>query len=260
MLMFWYFVIGSIAGLMSGLFGIGGGLVIIPALTFVFSYYNKVPNVILMQAAIGTSLAVIIVTSASSLFAYQKRNAIQWHLIKILWPGIIIGVILGVLTASLLSSHYLQILFSFFLFYVAIRLIKKQPIGLVVKSAPGVNIIRLFSVAIGALSSIVGVGGGVLLVPFLLRCKLNLVSAIGTSVVCTMIIGLVATLSFMAEASLSLQNNYIYWPAFLGVAISSILFAPMGVYLAHRLPTEIVRKFFAALLFLTAFTMLVKLL
>ncbi len=245
---------------MSGLFGIGGGVVVIPALSMVFLHHADIPNQYLMQMAVGTSLAIMIITSLSALYAHHKRQTVRWFIAKLMLPGLIIGSIVGALIAHLLSSSFLQILFAIFLIIMGLRL-------LLLAQDPNVSgalplwVVRSVSLFIGILSSLLGIGGGALIVPFLLRCQLDMREAAGTSVVCGLVIGIIATLSFMilglfSRQSIAGSTGYIYWPAFFGVAVMSILFAPIGAILAHRLPTELLKRIFGVFLLLMACDML----
>lgn len=255
-----YLIIGAIAGIMSGLFGIGGGVVVIPALSTVFAHSTTIPHAYSMQMAVGTSLAIMIFTAASALYAHHKRKGVRWDMFWNMLPGLIIGSIIGAIIAHFLPSSYLRIIFGVFLVLVSFRLIINKPITGKEKGL-SLRVIRISSLLIGMLSSLLGVGGGTLLVPFLLRCQLDMREAAGTSIACGLSIGIVATVSFMIAGLSSLQHaplstGYIYWPAFLGVAIASILLAPLGAVLAHRLPKELLKRVFGWFLLLMACDML----
>lgn len=255
-----YLIIGAIAGMASGLFGIGGGVVVIPALSAVFARYTVIPSSYVMQMTVGTSLAVMIFTAASALYAHHKRQAVRWDMFQIMLPGLIAGSILGAIIAHFLPSSYLRIIFGIFLIYVSYRLIMPTSVDIQTKQC-SLIFIRLSALLIGIFSSLLGVGGGTLLVPFLLRCQLEMRNAIGTSVACGLIIGIVATVSFMLTGLSSIQHingstGYIYWPAFAGIVITSMLLAPIGAILAHRLPKELLKRVFGWFLLLFACDML----
>ncbi len=255
-----YLIIGVVAGIASGLFGIGGGVVVIPALSTVFTHDTTIPASYTMQMAVGTSLAVMIFTSASALYAHHKHAAVRWGMFRSMLPGLMVGAIVGAIIAHFLPSSYLRIIFGVFLVYVSYRLIRPAPTS-DPKEKSSLLFIRLSAVCIGTFSSLLGVGGGTLLVPFLLRCQLDMREAIGTSVACGLSVGIVATMSFMmAGLSFIQQSNwntgYIYWPAFLGIVIPSTLLAPLGAKLAHRLPKELLKRVFGWFLLLMACDML----
>lgn len=255
-----YLLIGAIAGMTSGLFGIGGGVVVIPALSTVFAHYTTIPVSYSMQMAIGTSLAIMIFTAASALYAHHKRKAVRWDMFRDMLPGLMLGAVIGALIAHFLPSSFLKVIFGIFLVYVSFRLIldKKREIN---EKNQSLTFVRFSSLFIGIFSSLLGVGGGTLLVPFLLRCNLDMREATGTSIACGLSVGIVATISFMIAGLSTLQSvegstGYIYWPAFTGVVIASVLLAPVGAILAHRLPKELLKRSFGLFLLFMACDML----
>lgn len=258
-----YLLIGAIAGILAGLMGIGGGVVIIPALSAVFLSHHSVPADYVMKVAIGTSLAVVIVTASSAVYAHHRRQRVRWDWVKKILPGVFIGALLGTGVAHYLSSQRLQQFFGIFLLYVGLRLLlakKTQPTTEECAKMAAWKI-NFFSVLIGTLSSILGVGGGILLIPFLMYCELDMRQIPGTSVACGFVISVVVTLCLLISGLLAgvhvpQGTAYIYWPAFVGIAISSVLFAPVGALLAHRLPTEILKRVFGVFLLVMGINML----
>jgi uncharacterized membrane protein YfcA len=251
-------LVGAFSGALAGLLGLGGGIIVVPALAAVFAKYHLIPPQHIMQMAIGTSLSTIIITFSASLIAHIKHQAVRWDMVRIVLPGLVLGVIAGALLAHDLPSNFLRIFFCLFLFVIAVRLFlsKNQPEPL---PLPARWIMWGTPCIIGILSSVLGIGGGVLLIPFLLRCQLNMRQATGTSVAAGMGIALTATASFMllgrAAVDLPWSTGYIYWPAFLGVALASMLFAPLGTMLAYRLPAVFLKYFLAVFLLFVAIFM-----
>jgi uncharacterized membrane protein YfcA len=255
-----YLIIGAFAGIMSGLFGVGGGVVVIPALSNVFTHYTTIPQSYTMQMAVGTSLAIMIFTATSALYAHHKRKVVRWDMFSYMLPGLIGGSVMGAIIAHFLPSSYLKIIFGVFLIFVSFKLITDKPSN-ENKAGLSLTIIRLSSLSIGVFSSVLGVGGGTLLVPFLLRCQLDMREATGTSVACGLAVGIAATISFMfiglsSSKYVEWSTGYIYWPAFLGVVIASTLLAPIGAILAHTLPKEFLKRVFGLFLLLMACDML----
>jgi hypothetical protein len=255
-----YLIIGAFAGISSGLFGVGGGVVVIPALSKMFAHNPLIPESLTMQMAVGTSLAIMIFTAMSALYAHHKRKAVHWQLFRYMLPGLMAGSIIGALIARFLPSAILQIIFGVFLVIVSLRLIINKRIKVKEKKL-SLTAIRCSALVIGMLSSLLGVGGGTLLVPFLLRCQLDMREATGTSVACGLSVGIVATVSFMVAGLSSAKHidwstGYIYWPAFLGVVIASVLLAPVGAVFAHKLPKELLKQGFGWFLLLMACDML----
>lgn len=256
-----YLVLGAFAGLMSGLLGIGGGVVVVPALLTIFAHSADIPSGVAMKLAVGTSLATIVVAASSSMLAHHKRGAVRWSFVWRMIPWLGLGSIVGVVIARYLPSTYLKILFSLFLLLISLRLLinkRSTPVGKPVSPL----IFCVVSFLIGNLSSILGVGGGVLLVPFLLRCNLEMHEATGTSVACGALVALIATVSFMiagnwAGLDLPHSTGYIYWPAFWGVAVAGLVFAPLGAMLAHKLSTKILQRVFALFLLIMALDLLI---
>lgn len=256
-----YFVIGAFAGMLSGLLGVGGGIVIVPALFAIFLHHQAVPQAMVMQMAIGTSLAVMIVTLGSGLYMHNKRHAVMWPLVRKVLPALIVGTVVGAIVAHFLPSHFLSTFFGVFLAAIGVRLLFVKQVNKKVNKPLSEVFILGFAAIIGGLSSLLGIGGGTLLVPFFLHCRLDVREAMGTSTACGVTIAFVATISFMVTGWFSVTHlpfstGYIYWPAFLGIAAASILFTPLGVAIAHKLPKSILQRVFAIFLVIMACDMI----
>ncbi|MBF0495519.1 MAG: sulfite exporter TauE/SafE family protein [Deltaproteobacteria bacterium] len=248
--MFWigYIIIGAVAGVLAGLLGVGGGLVIVPALTFILAAQHLPPNHI-MQLALGTSLATIMFTSISSLKSHHDHGAVNWFVVRTITPGILTGTFLGAWVAAQLSTRFLTGFFIVFIFYVAVQMllnIKPKP----TRTLPGRG--GMFGVGniIGVVSSLVGIGGGSLSVPFMAWCNIPVHHAIGTSAAIGFPIALAGTAGYITSGLVvhdlpSGSLGFIYLPALAGIAVISILTAPLGARLAHRLPVSMLKKIFA---------------
>lgn len=263
---FWaYLLLGAFSGFIAGLLGVGGGLLIVPVLASLFSYV--MPESLIMQMAIGTSLMSIVFTSLSSIYAHHRQQKIVWALVQKLSFGILIGAILGAGLANTVPSHYLRYLFAVFELFVAWQLLftTKSQYNTTDTSSPAlprpflekIGFMTLVGSFIGFLSSLLGIGGGTLTTPFLLHCRITLNHAIATSAAVGLPIAIAGSLGFIM-VGWSHQNlpelslGYIYLPALLGILLTSILFAPLGAQLTHRLPTQLLKKIFAILLILLA--------
>ncbi len=254
-----YLVLGAIAGVLAGLLGIGGGLVIVPMLNIAFELQGF-PDVHIQHVALGTSLATIIFTSMSSMYAHHKRGAINYTAFWRLTPGIITGTYLGAWLAALLSTMFLKALFGFFLYYVGTQML----MGLKAKNArdlPGQ--VGTFGVGngIGIFSALVGIGGGTLTVPFLSWCNQTMHTAIATAAAVGLPIALSGTAGFIynglgVEGIPGPHLGYVYLPAFFGIIATSMLTAPFGAKLAHSLPVDKLKRIFAILLFIVGTKML----
>jgi uncharacterized membrane protein YfcA len=254
-----YMLTGAAAGLMAGLLGIGGGLIIVPVLAtlFVGQGFNPVN---LMHFAIGTSLATIVFTSISSLVMHHRRGAVLWPVVSAMVPGIILGALAGALLAKFISSPGLGRFFGGFEILVAAQLVfGSQPAAH--RSLAGRFKQSLAGGVIGLLSTILGIGGGTLTVPYLVWHRVDIRMAVGTAAACGLPIALAGTVGFViagldAQASLIWRTGFIYWPAALAITAASVLFAPLGARLAHALPREVLRRIFALLLLLLGLKML----
>jgi uncharacterized membrane protein YfcA len=246
-----YLMLGVIAGLVGGLLGLGGGILIVPALLFLF-IWQGMPADILMHLAVATSLFTIVFTSISSSYAHHKHQAVLWSQVFLLTPGIIIGAVFGAFLADYISSDILRRLFGIFEILVACQ------IGFSVKpsaqrSLPGRNGMLIAGGGIGTLSTILGIGGGTLTVPFFVWCHVDIRKAIATSSACGFPIALAGTLAMIYTGldSTSLPENtigYVHWPAAILILATSVLFAPVGAKLAHSMPVDLLKRVFAIVL------------
>jgi uncharacterized protein len=254
-----YILVGAVAGVLAGLLGIGGGLVIVPMLVYCFTI-QSIPYEHMMQIALGTSLASILFTSVSSFLAHHRRGAVDWLVVRRIVLGILIGTFLGSTLAAWLSTTFLKVFFVIFLYYVAVQMIlnKKPKAARELPGGPG-----MFGAGnvIGAVSSLVGIGGGTLSVPFMVWHNIALHKAIGTSAAIGFPIAIAGTAGYIVNG-IGVQGlpphsiGFIYLPALVGIASASVLTAPLGVKLAHSLPVGRLRKVFALLLFVVGTRML----
>lgn len=256
-----YLAIGTLAGLVSGLFGIGGGVIVVPTLAAALTYENMIPKDAIMQMTIGTSLATMILTTLSGWYAYYKLDAIRGDIIKRILPNLLIGILIGAVIADFLPSIYLKSIFGLFLIILSTRMLFFS-INSINAKPLAKQTVTIIATCIGMLSSILGIGGGTMLVPFFLRLNANMPQALGTSLACGILISFSASLCFMLTGSLTSTHiawstGYIYWPAFLGIIITSILFAPIGTALACKLPAPLLKHLFAVFLFLIGIDMLI---
>jgi len=254
-----YMGLGVFAGVLAGLLGVGGGLVIVPVLALLFLNAGMSPTVI-MHLAIGTSLATIVFTSLSSVWAHHRHGAVRWELFLALLPGILLGALVGALLADRLPSDNLRIVFGVFELMVALQMgmdLRASPH----RSLPGRLGMGMAGGIIGTVSALVGIGGGTMTVPFLQWCHVPMRQAVATSAACGLPIAVAGAIGFIAtgwgESALpEASSGYLYWPAFLGIVSASILFAPLGARMAHRLPARQLKRFFALFLLLLALRML----
>jgi len=257
-----YLGLGSVVGILAGLLGVGGGLIIVPMVVFTLTWQGA-PSQFLMHLALGTSLASIIFTSVSSFWAHHKRGAVHWEVVRRIVPGILVGTFLGSCLASRLSTNLLKGVFVVFLYYMAFQMLadlKPKP----TRGLPGP--LGMFGVGngIGAVSSLVGIGGGSLSVPFMVWCNLTVHDAIGTSAAIGFPIAIAGTVGYIVNG-LNVSGlpayclGYVYLPALAGIVAASVFTAPLGVRLAHSLPVGKLKRVFALLLFVMGTKMLIGL-
>jgi len=246
-----YLALGAIAGLMAGLFGVGGGAIMVPVLALLFARLD-LPNAHLMHLALGTSMAAIVFTSLASLRAHAAREAVLWPAVRGMAPGIVLGTFLGAMLAGQLPTRPLAWFFAAFMSYVALQLLfdlKPHP----ARPLPGKVGLGAVGLGIGAVSALAAIGGGTMSVPFLTWCNVPLRVAIGTSAAIGFPIALSGSLGYFVagQGATSLPAGsfgFIYLPALGLLVLASMLTAPIGARLAHRLPVRVLKKLFAVLI------------
>lgn len=256
-----YMVLGAFAGTLAGLFGIGGGLIIVPVLIFSFGAQGFSPE-ITAHMAVGTSLATIVFTSISSIRSHHGHGAIRWDIFRPMAVGIVAGALIGAWTAALLSGAALELIIGLFVILVGIKMlfdVNPAP-G---RSVPGKPGLGAAGAGIGWASAIFGIGGGTLTVPFLSWSNVRMQQAVGTSAACGLPIAVAGAFgsawagwnqSALPEYSL----GFIYLPALIGIILTSVLFARVGANLAHRLNAKVLKRIFAILLLLVGLRFLLS--
>ncbi|MCB1866481.1 MAG: sulfite exporter TauE/SafE family protein [Chromatiales bacterium] len=248
---------GAAAGTAAGLLGIGGGVIIVPVLSLVFAAEGVDPA-ILIKVAVGTSLATIVVTAISSVWAHHRRGAVRWNLVRVMTPGVVVGSLFGAWLADLVPAYWLTIAFIVFLVGVALQM-AWGPVR-AHGELPGPMRLRGVSAVVGSISALMGIGGGALHVPYLSWHGVPVKQAIATAASIGFPLALASSIGFVLtgldEPNLPPHSlGYINLPAFAGVVTASILFAPLGARLAHRLPDKVLKRSFAVFLFILAMRM-----
>jgi uncharacterized membrane protein YfcA len=254
-----FVITGAITGILSGLLGIGGGMVIVPILLILLPQ-DGFPADALMHVALGTSLASIMLTSIASARAHHQHGRVHWQTVRHLAPGTVIGTLLGAWLASRLHTHALQLFFVVFIFYVGTQMLRdRRPEGH--HTLPGAAGLSLVGAGIGAVSSLVGIGGGSLTVPFLVGCRCHIREAVATSAALGFPIAVAGTIGYVSTGLHTTglppySFGFVYLPAVIGITAASMLTAPIGAKLTHTLPVSTLKKTFAVLLFGLGFKML----
>lgn len=250
-----YLLSGLLAGFMAGLFGVGGGAIIVPILIYMFASQGFASEV-LIHTAIGTSFAIVVVTSMGSVRAHQQLGNVRWWIFRRMLPGLIVGVVCGGWLAAGVSSTHLQMAIGVFFMAISLQMFfGYQPKAML--DIPGPAGLASAGLAIGGVSAFFGIGGGSMTVPFLSSCREPMKQAVATSAACGLPIALVGAITYAYVGAgkpylPNLSSGFIYWPAFIGVGFASILSTRYGALCASKLPERRMKQCFALLLFLVA--------
>ena len=254
-----FLLTGAVAGLLAGLLGIGGGLVIVPALALLFAGQGFAGET-LMHFAVGTSLTAIIPTSVSSLLAHHRRGSVLWTAVRGMAPGILLGAFAGAWLAQQVSSPGLALFFGLFEILVALQLlVGRQPAAH--RSLPGPAGLGIAGSVIGFVSALLGIGGATLTAPFLMWNRVDIRMAVGTAATVGLPIALAGAAGFMLAGQVAgdqsgWNSGFVHWPAVAAIALGSVPLAPLGARLAHHLPRRQLQRIFALLLLVVGVKMI----
>lgn len=253
--------LGTATGFAAGLLGIGGGMLMVPFLTFIFTL-KGFPNQHVVHMAIATSLATILFTSVSSVRAHHKHGGVLWNVVKVLAPGILVGSLIGAQIAGVLPTLWISLIFAVFVGFSAVQMLLDR------KPRPTRELPRpagMFAVGsgIGLVSSLVGAGGGFISVPFMVWSNVKIHNAVATSAALGFPIAAAGTLGYVIAGHRQPDlpagtAGFIYIPALLAIAVASVITAPLGAKVAHSLNTRPLKRIFALLLAALAAYMLYR--
>ncbi|MCB1738464.1 MAG: sulfite exporter TauE/SafE family protein [Gammaproteobacteria bacterium] len=246
------------SGVAAGLLGVGGGLIIVPALIFSLPMLGPdyaPPADLNVHVAVGTSLAVIVFTAIASTRAHHRRNGVLWPVWRAATPGLLLGALIGAALADAMSGELLRRIFGGFELLIALELaFGREPSPH--RSLPGRVMMTGAGGFVGTVSSLLGIGGGTLSVPMLRWCRVPIRQAIGTAAAMGLPIAVAGALGFLMTGSEqptgAAQIGYLSWPAMIVIAGASLVTAPLGARLAYRLPETTLRRVFALFLALVA--------
>lgn len=245
-------LVGAVAGFSAGLLGLGGGLVMVPALAYIFDrQFGTAPA---MHMAVATSLAAIIPTAMASTWAHHRRGAVLWGDVVRLGPAIAVGVIAGVIIAGQLPTPILARGFAVYALVVALQVgLNLRPVPRTGTTLPPLPRLDPAGVVIGLLSAMIGIGGGTLTSPYLLWRRRPMHNTVATSAACGLPIAVVGCTGYVITGQYAgglppWSSGYVYWPALLGLIVATTATAPIGARYAHRLPETVLRRAFAVLL------------
>ncbi|PMJ89760.1 sulfite exporter TauE/SafE family protein [Vibrio sp. 10N.261.55.A7] len=252
-------LLGAFVGVMAGLLGIGGGLIVVPALLYLLPSIG-IGSESVMLVALATSLATIILTSGSSALNHLKLGNVDMYVIKWLMPGVVVGGFVGSYIADWVPEQYLPKIFAAIVTFLAVQMLISVK-STQVRSMPSSPVTLFCGSGIGVVSSLAGIGGGSLSVPFLSRYGVEMRKAVGSSSVCGCMIAISGMTGFIlngyqAEGLPSYSVGYVYLPALIAIASTSMFTTKVGAKLASRLPTALLKKVFAVFLMIVAGTML----
>jgi uncharacterized membrane protein YfcA len=254
-------VMGCAGGFAAGLLGIGGGMVLVPFVTMIFTA-KHFPAHALVHMAIATALATIMFTSLSSVRAHHLHGAVLWPVVRTMAPGVLAGSWLGPWIGKQLDSQALALVFAVFVALSATQMIgNAKPVA--ARELPGDAGLMGAGAGIGVVAGLVGAGGGFLTVPFLSWCNVRVHNAVATSAALGFPIALFGTLSNVFwgwnEPGLPPYSlGYVYVPALLVIALASVTMAPLGARMAHRMPVAKLKRVFALVLYALAVYMFWK--
>ena len=246
-----YLAIGAATGFFAGLLGIGGGTIIVSSLALMFAAQG-VPQPYVMHMAIGTSLAAIMAGAWASFRTHDRHAAVDWSVVKPMIPGVLVGVFAGAVLARVMGGGFLKVFFLSFMTLIIVQTVfdlkPKAARGL-----PGTAGLAATAVLIGTSSSLFGGGAAAVGVPFFTWCGMTMHRAIGTVAALGFPVAIAGAVAY-AIAGLGVPGmpawsvGFVYLPAFVGIAAASLLVAPFGARLAHRLQGPTLRRIFAVFL------------
>ncbi len=250
-----YLAVGALAGVLAGLFGVGGGAIIVPILIFLFKAQALDPQLV-AKLAIGTSFATIVLTALSSVHSHHRRGNVDWSIVRNMVPGLVAGVVLGSIIATRLHGAVLELLVGLFLAAVGLQMLfslQPRPSG----PMPAVKVQAAAGGGIGFASAFFGIAGGSMTVPFLSACSQPMRRAVATSAACGIPIAVFGATLYAARgwsdpALPAFSLGYIYVPAMLGIAIASLPCAQLGARLASGFPEQLMKRGFALMLIIVA--------
>jgi len=256
-----YLGIGALVGFAAGLLGIGGGVVMVPLLVLVFTA-RGVQSEHVLHLAIGTALAAMMFTSVASMRAHHAHGAVDWPIARAMAPGMLVGSFAAAIVAGVMPTRPLAVVFTAFVFYAATSiLLDVKP--RTTRELPGTGGLFTAGAVIGAVSSLLAAGGAFLSIPFLAWCGVPLRRAIGTAAANGLPIAIAGTAGYLIQGwrvpdRPAWSLGYVYLPALALVVTTSMVAAPLGARLAHRLPVKRLRVIFALLLYLFAVRMVIS--
>ena len=253
-----YIVIGLVVGILGGLFGIGGGVIIVPVLLFVLTYLGFESN-FLIHICVATSLGSIFFTAFASMIAHNRRGSVAWSFWRKLSIGIAFGSFLGSVLSISIEASTLKIIIGISYLLIALQTILN--IAVTAKKFNPSPYTIFYGVGAGAASSILGIGGGSFTVPYLNYAGLKMVNSVGTASACGVTIAIFASLGFILsgfgdDQVLQKSIGFIYWPALIGISLGSLITAQIGAHIAHKIDEKLLKALFGIFILSVSYYML----
>ncbi|AVX03893.1 UPF0721 transmembrane protein [Maritalea myrionectae] len=230
---------GVAAGIIAGLLGVGGGIVMVPVMTTIFAA-SGMDEAVILHVAVATSLAVIVPTGTSSALAHHRKGAVSGELLKLWAPFMVVASFLAGISAGFYSSLVMRLIFGIMAILIAVNSVVPIQKKLMEHLSDSARTHRTSAAIIGYISSLMGIGGGSLSVPTMTALGRTVHQAVGTSSALGVFIAVPGALGFVLSGwgvagVPDYALGYVYFPAFLALAVGAILFAPVGAAIAHRL-------------------------
>lgn len=259
-----FLLVGVFVGLLAGLLGVGGGIIIVPVLVYILPAIGLPENNI-MQVALGTSVTCTFFSMLSSAFRHYKNGSIKFNIFSKLVFGLIIGGVLGPIIAHVLNYTTLKNIFALLLFLASLRMLISSKNSKIKSDNSddeavrynGIIFLFLAGMIVGTLASLMGIGGGILLMPLLSFMNVRMNEAVGTSAISGVTIGFIAIFGYAISgyhqvSDSDLYIGYIYLPAVIGISLTSIIFAQIGALWSKDVSQDILKKLLSCILIFTA--------
>lgn len=247
---------GVVAGVLSGLFGLGGGIVVVPILVLFFKLHAA-SLATDMHLAVGTSLAVMIVTTFNAIWNHYRAGNIIWDVVKRFLPLVLVGAICGTVLAHFVHASWLRYFFMLFLLFIIVQALFKK--GFTRDCAmsdfkyPSKRNAGIVGALVGFLAVLLGIGGSVIMVPYLRKCMAPMKTASAIAVTITPAVSIVGAIGYVVIGFINPPHfhdtfGYLYIPAFIGVSIGTLVGVPVGVRLTSLIPDALLAKIYILLL------------
>ena len=255
-----YGILGAVIGILAGLLGIGGGMTLVPVLAAMFTAQQFAPDHV-VHLALATSMASIIFTSGASVREHWKLGGVDFAIVRRMAPGMVAGSLIATVASSSIPQRWLALAFASIVYLGATQiLLNRKPAA--ARRLPGPMPLFCVGIVIGAICGLVSAGGAFLTIPFMLWCGVPMRTTIGTAAMIGIPVAVVGTAGYIVSGwpVVGLPPGtlgFIVLPALAGLVCGSVITAPYGARLAHRLPVLTIKRLFAGLLYVLATKMLI---